>query len=438
MNMKWVGHWKSCEYGSLQKGLGSVIFPGKLLKRVVLGVVIGLFILLLSAQARPAKLDVVYITPATTDRSIQHEMGGVTMQFEERSIDFSLLTELGDTGRVRRSPHGHLAPASSEPAILLSPVYKVPIEKPEPWLDVVVLWKISSGDAHSIAIELQGSVDGTDWAEWQSIRCMCCGVREVEENVIVSQLNTMDAATRYVRFRVMWPEDGQAVELEWVKLHFISSGASPPEMLEPQRAPLADIGTMAIARPPVITRAGWACPDGNGSRWAPSYANFTHLTVHHTVTPNSESDWAARVRSIWNQHAISQGWGDIGYHFLIAGNGTIYQGRAGSLDGDPVAAHVGGHNTRNMGASLMGTFTSVMPSAAALNSLDQILAWKADQRGINPLGSSTHASSGRFMPFIPIASNLTNQYPAMNIYTDQVFQVESGPVFYRIRVHLHL
>ncbi len=221
------------------------MFSLALLNRVRIGVVFGLIAASLPAQARASQLDVVSITPTAADRSIQHDIGGVTMQFEERSIDLALLAELSDADQVRRSPHGTLAPAGSEPAMLFSPVYQVPIEKPEPWLDVVVLWKISSGDAHSIAIELQGSVDGVDWAEWQSIRCMCCGVREVEENVIVSQLNTMDAATRYVRFRVLWPEDGQAVELEWVKLHFISPGASPPELLEPQRAPLADIGTLA-------------------------------------------------------------------------------------------------------------------------------------------------------------------------------------------------
>ena len=337
--------------------------------------------------------------PASTDRSIQHEVSGVTMQFEERSIDFSLLMAHGDGPGIRRTTYGHLAKATSESSSLVSPAYEVPIHNPEPWLDVIVLWKIASGDAHAIIIELQGSTDGETWTDWHPIRCMCCGLREVEENVIVSQLNTMDAATRFVRFRVLWPDDGDAVELEWVKLHFISPGASPPEMLEPprKRTTTSEIGTLSTARPAVVSRASWGCPDGDGSRWSPSFANFTHLTVHHTVTPNSDTDWAARVRAIWNQHAISQNWGDIGYHFLIAGNGTIYQGRSGSITGDPIAAHVGGHNTRNMGVSLMGDFTSVMPTTAARNSLANILSWKADQRGINPLGSSTHASSGRFM-----------------------------------------
>jgi hypothetical protein len=360
-----------------------------------------LLCLLLPSGMASAASRTIALAPAATDRSIQHEISGVTMLFEERSIDFSSLMAQGDSADIRRTKSGHLATTSSEPAPLISPVYEVPIENPEPWLDVVALWKITTGDAHAITIELQGSTDGETWADWQPIRCMCCGAREVEENTIVSQLNTMDAATRFVRFRVLWPVDGEAVELEWVKLHFISPGASPPEMLAPPRATTSsEIGTLAVARPAVVSRASWGCPDGDGSRWAPSYANFTHLTVHHTVTSNSDTDWAARVRAIWNQHAISQNWGDIGYHFLVAGNGTIYQGRSGALTGDPIAAHVGGHNTRNMGVSMMGDFTSVLPTTAARNSLANILAWKADQRGINPLGSSTHASSGRFMPNI--------------------------------------
>ena len=57
--------------------------------------------------------------------------------------------------------------------------------------------------------------------------------------------------------------------------------------------------------------------------------------VHHTATGNSysELDAAAEVRAIYTYHAVSLGWGDIGYSSLIDAFGNIYEGRRGRGDG---------------------------------------------------------------------------------------------------------
>jgi hypothetical protein len=167
--------------------------------------------------------------------------------------------------------------------------------------------------------------------------------------------------------------------------------------------------TIAVAKPPVITRTAWGCPDGQGSRWTPQYTTVTHLIVHHSATANSSPDWGAVVLSIWNYHTFTQGWGDIGYNYLIDPNGVIYEGRGG---GDNViGAHFSCQNGGTMGLCLLGTFTAGSPTPAALNSLKQLLAWKAEQRGIDPLGSAYHSGTRLTIPTISGHRNGNPSYP---------------------------
>jgi N-acetylmuramoyl-L-alanine amidase len=50
------------------------------------------------------------------------------------------------------------------------------------------------------------------------------------------------------------------------------------------------------------------------------------LIVHHTATQNNDPDPPATIRSIYYYHAVTQGWGDIGYNFLIDEAGNLYEG----------------------------------------------------------------------------------------------------------------
>ena len=60
------------------------------------------------------------------------------------------------------------------------------------------------------------------------------------------------------------------------------------------------------------------------------------LTVHHTVTANTDPDPAATVRAIYFFHCITEDFGDIGYHLLIDQAGTVYEGRYSGPDPVPV------------------------------------------------------------------------------------------------------
>ncbi|HEX4951556.1 MAG TPA: N-acetylmuramoyl-L-alanine amidase [Blastocatellia bacterium] len=153
---------------------------------------------------------------------------------------------------------------------------------------------------------------------------------------------------------------------------------------------MQESATAKYPKPVIMTRTGWGCPDGQGNpRGTPSYTTVTHLIVHHTANSNTSSDWAAVVRSIWNFHIFTNGWSDIGYNYLIDPNGVIYEGRSGG--DNVVGAHFSCQNGATMGVALLGTFTSIQPTNAARDSMKELLSWKADQREIDPTGSSVHS-----------------------------------------------
>ena len=97
----------------------------------------------------------------------------------------------------------------------------------------------------------------------------------------------------------------------------------------------------------VVSRSAWKA---KSTKCTTSDAAKTRMAVHYTVTPSDNP--AARVRSIQAYHMDSLGWCDIGYHFLVGTDGSIYEGRPLSLLG----AHVGGQNTGNVGVSFIGCF----------------------------------------------------------------------------------
>ncbi|HUG31166.1 MAG TPA: fibronectin type III domain-containing protein [Candidatus Limnocylindria bacterium] len=186
----------------------------------------------------------------------------------------------------------------------------------------------------------------------------------------------------------------------------------------------------AISQPPVITRAGWGADESlrfnadGTQKWTPAFYPVQKLIIHHTAgknaDPDADPDPAATIRSVYYYHAITQGWGDIGYNFLVDESGRIYEGRysrpyaAGeSPTGEDVnrnsvtAAHVQGYNSGTVGIALLGTLTNVDAKAAARDAVERMLAWKAERHAIDPLGSSlyTNPVNGTQRTFANIAGH---------------------------------
>jgi len=97
---------------------------------------------------------------------------------------------------------------------------------------------------------------------------------------------------------------------------------------------------------------------------------------------------------MYRYHTVSLGWGDLGYNFVVDRFGGLWEGRAGGTNLPVIGAHAGGFNVDTFGVSMMGDFTSVAPSAAALESVARVIAWKLSMYGLGADGSATLTSAG--------------------------------------------
>ncbi|KAJ8020103.1 Peptidoglycan-recognition protein SC2 [Holothuria leucospilota] len=131
-------------------------------------------------------------------------------------------------------------------------------------------------------------------------------------------------------------------------------------------------GTSPVAGcPNIISRAEWGARDPADSTYmAPP---VDHFVVHHSAgsTCDSVESCSTIVRAIQNYHMDSNGWWDIGYSFLIGGDGNVYEGRGW----DVVGAHAGvtEYNSNGIGVCMLGDFTDSMPTQAALNALESFV-----------------------------------------------------------------
>jgi len=187
--------------------------------------------------------------------------------------------------------------------------------------------------------------------------------------------------SRYFQYRVELIS-GNEIELNQFKVAYINSN------------PGGDFSVQDAGSPGIISRAGWGCDEGLMD-WTPEYPTshkIKKVIVHHTAGPNNPSNPKATIRGIYQYHAVTLGWGDIGYNFLVDQYGNIYEGRYG---GDSViGGHASGYNGyedsqgSSLGISVLGTFSSVIPTSVARSAVEEVTAWKAALHGFNPKSQS--------------------------------------------------
>lgn len=130
---------------------------------------------------------------------------------------------------------------------------------------------------------------------------------------------------------------------------------------------------------------------------APVKTTVKHVIVHHSAGSNSTTNFLEAVRNIYTFHTTpppnGNGWNDVGYNFLIAQDGTIFQGRDGQgiMDGDNVlGAHFCGKNSGTMGICLLGNYNEVQPTNAAIKSLINLVGWKLGKEKLPVIGQFQH------------------------------------------------
>ena len=355
----------------------------------------------------------------------------------EMAVDGALPEALRITPEGRTLADGHLR------AGWISPPVAVPAEGADPFLGIAASWAADTPEPALVDIDFRTSADGRTWSGW--IHSGYDDHTKADSERHHSNLVFAEPETRYIQYRmtVQRHDSGEAPVLRDLILHFISPGATPehieaeifrnrPEERR-QRRQLSATGraddlqtaednmilrdaddsiayqaaedhmTLQAGDGPVVyplpeytDRTTWGAPLGLSNTASRSVTSVTHLIVHHSAGQTTSSDFAAVVRSYWDLHVNGRGWADIGYNWLVDGNGVIYQGRAFNLDGNKnvIGAHFSGYNANTMGICVIGNYNNTMPTGDALFSLNEMLAWKASELEIDPLGTAQHYSPG--------------------------------------------
>ena len=141
---------------------------------------------------------------------------------------------------------------------------------------------------------------------------------------------------------------------------------------------------VARLRPQVQPREAWAA-GSRTPRGLLAEEDVRFLLVHHTQTPNGErgKKVRARLRQVHDYHRSQKGWPDIAYNFLVDEEGTIWEGRAGSLTGPVRGDATGGSQGFAVLCCFLGDHSVVEPSSAARESMVQLLAWQAALNGVD-------------------------------------------------------
>ncbi len=195
-------------------------------------------------------------------------------------------------------------------------------------------------------LEAQGVIDGAAVGDWRPLR-----VTWSEEDHFVAVAD-LDREVDSARLRLAAGEVDRIEFLTW-------SAVDPDEPLDSlgdgsasgdaQYRRVESGLDSALSGMGIVTRAAWGA---RRTRCSSSDSSRYRMAVHYTVTPTDNPE--RRVRSIQAYHQDSRGWCDVGYHFLVATDGTVYEGRPLHLRG----AHVGGHNSGNIGIAFIGCFNS--------------------------------------------------------------------------------
>lgn len=114
------------------------------------------------------------------------------------------------------------------------------------------------------------------------------------------------------------------------------------------------MAVLVRARKPIIyQREESGLIDAFGAAKFGALGSVNAVTFHHSAGPRAKSKAQAQtLHEAFQRLHEDQGWGDIGYHLGIDDKGRIYRLRDRRFKG----AHVGEHNTGNLGIMLHGNY----------------------------------------------------------------------------------
>lgn len=254
-------------------------------------------------------------------------------------------------------------------------------------------WEAQINSESLMRLFVRASRDGAHWSGWTPVPADDdSGVRT---GTNYGNLAVLPGSYAQYRLQLVAPLNEDLPGMSSLSLTFIDSQQGPETRGQ---------GGLGVARaaesvPAILTRAQWGADESlrynsaGGELWAREYTTPRKAIIHETVTINNDPNPAATVRAIYYYHAVVRGWGDIGYNYLVDGQGNIYEGRAGGPN--VVGGHARCYNWGTIGIAALGNFSQVAPSPATVRAIERILAWKFKEHGIDPQG---HGVLGEYAP----------------------------------------
>ncbi|MSQ37596.1 MAG: hypothetical protein EXR61_04705 [Chloroflexi bacterium] len=285
-------------------------------------------------------------------------------------------------------------------------------EAAAPFDHLGVHW-IVRGDEEALYIETRASANGSGWGPWRADHS-----EEDMANLVTGERYAQPYGTgvaRFAQYRVTFTaavEPGDLLQLALTFIDAAGAGASPLDRLVADvRGALADLGRSYVEAasplPRIMTRADWGA-DESLVRWFPKYQTATKVVIHHTAGTDGGSNIPAVIRAIYFYHAVTRGWGDIGYSYLLDRNGTIWAGRQGG--DNAIAGHAYGWNDGSLGIAAIGEYGANAPSAALVSSLAALIALRFAQAGIAPTATAAfvHKEQRPDNAWVPVTTTVPN------------------------------
>lgn len=138
-------------------------------------------------------------------------------------------------------------------------------------------------------------------------------------------------------------------------------------------------------QPTIYSRSDWGARAPQSSMASRGTAYW--VIFHHSADSFSSTDFsttAAEIRRIQNVHMDTNGWSDIGYHFIVDRVGRAWRGR----EWNNVGAHTSGYND-NYGVCILGNYEGAwgigaqFATSAQINTMSSLAAYIAWCEGIS-------------------------------------------------------
>lgn len=161
---------------------------------------------------------------------------------------------------------------------------------------------------------------------------------------------------------------------------------------------------------------------------APEYERiFTetnNIIIHHSASVFTvKDDYTDVVRNIYYFHAVDtngRNWSDIGYNYVVAPNGDIYEARdpADYPQDEVQGAHFCGNNTGTLGICVLGNYESQEATTESMEALTQLLAWKCEKDFLDPLGTYSHILNSNLPVIAGHRNGCATLCPGGNLYNE--------------------